>query len=578
MRKRWLLMLMLLASTLFSITTALAQPEVWQTYTLDQDGVERRYHVFVPDSVSDDAPAPLVVALHPYAASGKAMAAITGLDDLAQEYGFVLLTPDSDGLFWRDGRVAAGLPPQAPERDDLAFLRAAIDETAQVAPVDSERVFVTGTDSGGRMAYRMACEYPEALAGVAVVNTMMWSYHTEDCPPEAAASVPVLMIQGDSDPLYPIGGLVSEANNTLTALSIRDTLAFWILRNECDINAFDRFELAASDTVIYTDCADDSTTAAVILRGVGHQWPRNGQATNQFEVDASEMVVRFFLGEDWRPADIDAPTQLLRSYRLYVPSSYQPDTPLPLVVVLHGRPDNSLGIATITEFNEYAEQYGFAVLYPDGINERGWAVLTDRFDDLAFFDDLLDDVGGMVNIDSDRTYLTGFSNGGFMTQRVACEAPDLFDGYAVVGATLFEEYETRCADVEPTPMLFMHGTLDVNVPWSGDMVQTSGGGLSIFYSVQQTVLFWAETNGCTTEADVEEVPRGEEDAQTRVLVNRFRDCAPDAPLTLYVIENGGHNWPGVPGVISDDLAGLVNTDIHASDEIWQFFSALADGA
>jgi polyhydroxybutyrate depolymerase len=534
---------------------------------LTHAGFDRTYHAYVPASYSEGEP--VVIAYHPYASSGLAMATLTGLNDLADERGFMVVYPNSVGHFWDDGRIEAGIPPIIESPDDIGFTLTLLDELA--ATYNPGPVYLTGTDSGGAMAYRVACEHPDRISAAAPVNTMMWSYHEAACPDDAAGPVDMLMIGSSRDTLYPLDGRALQTQTQVSILGVRETLSYWLVRNKCDLDAFDRNEFTASDTVIYTDCAADTQTAAVILNGPGHQWPRTGPyALNTFGIDASELIVDFFLGNDWTLADdVDLAPTFPRSYRYYVPTTYTPDEPMSLVMVLHGRPDNSLGIASITEFNHFAEEEGFIVVYPDGSNQQGWAIGSTSISDLDFLEQVIDDMS--IDLAIDQVYLTGFSNGGLMTQYASCQAPDRFAAFAWVGATLYPGYDDDCEMVEPAPRLMMHGTADVSMRWEGDVIQDAAGNVLISFPVRDTVLFWAEANGCDTVAEVEEIPSDETDPATRVLVQRFTDCPPDSPFVFYQIDNGGHNWPGVPGVIVDEIAGNVTTDIHASQVIWEFF-------
>jgi polyhydroxybutyrate depolymerase len=128
--------------------------------------------------------------------------------------------------------------------------------------------------------------------------------------------------------------------------------------------------------------------------------------------------------------------------------------------------------------------------------------------------------------------------------------------------------------VEAVPIMFIHGTLDVSVPWDGQSQDTgTGPAVPISLSVPETIGFWVDLNNCGTVADYEEIPQSGDSPGTRVFVNRFGDCENDnPPVVFYLVEGGGHNWPGRPGIIGDEIAGMVNVDINASDVIWDFFS------
>lgn len=223
-----------------------------------------------------------------------------------------------------------------------------------------------------------------------------------------------------------------------------------------------------------------------------------------------------------------------------------------------------------------AEKYGFITIYPDGIN-REWnypkdllTYTTNKRDDVAFLVALVQDLSLDLNIDSTRVYVAGFSNGGFMTQRIACEAPNEFAAYGVVGATVFDGLAAICYEQLPVPILFIHGTEDVSIPWAGD-----SRGLE---SVENTVAFWGQHNNCdANDTTTVDLPPQDEAALTRVRHFVLNTCAPDAAVELYAILGGGHSWPSVPGAdrIGPEIAGETNMDINAGEIIWQFFSRYA---
>jgi polyhydroxybutyrate depolymerase len=126
-----------------------------------------------------------------------------------------------------------------------------------------------------------------------------------------------------------------------------------------------------------------------------------------------------------------------RNYLLYVPESYDPSKPTPLVISLHGliqRPANQM---KLTHWNDLADRYGFIVVYPSGTrfplrwNAGGsYGADTDPAQDVAFISDLIDQLESEYNIDSARIYANGLSNGGGMSFVLSCE---LSERIAAVG-------------------------------------------------------------------------------------------------------------------------------------------------
>jgi len=550
--------------------------------TVKHDGLERTYYLYVPSSYSEDGAVPLVVVLHPYASSGRAIAALTGFDEVAEEQGFIAVYPESTDFRWNDGLWNYAAIPGVEAPDDVGFIQAMIDQVS--AEYEIDQVYLTGFANGGVMAYRLGCEIPQRFTRIAIVGATMWEEQLDACPTDTGA-VSMLIVTGEQDTLYPPQGRRipgDEDEPELRILSTEDTLAFWAERNGCDLQAATTLEIPRA--TIYESCADDTSTALYTMVGVGNNWPRTGDQyhLNQFGIDMTAVVTQYFIGDpDWAALvpptvvgdDIFSATP--RSYVIYVPPTYDSDQPTPLVIGLHGRPGSGLGYAYLSDFNRVAREYGFIVAYPDGLNRewnypRGTEGYQIEVDDVAFLNALVDDLSINLNIDPQKVYVTGFSNGGFMTQRVACEAGDRYAGYAVVGATLFPDFITLCEETPPVPIMFMHGTADVSIPWEG----TAYGDAVLSLSVPDTVIFWALHNGCDpNEIEYEILPKQDENASTVVYRYAFGGCAEDADMLYYVIENGGHNLPGVADRLEPAIAGEVNMDILAAEEIWKFFSA-----
>ncbi len=565
----------LLLSLLATGVSAQTEPAAGRG-ALVHDGLTRTYYIHTPAALPDE-PAPLLIALHAAASSGRALAALTGLDQAADAQGFIAVFPDSAGLTWDDGRTAAGLDAGAP-RDDAGFILALADRLIASGAADPNRVYLTGVGSGGTLAFRLACEQPQRFAGVAVVGALMWDFQRAQCAESPAAPVNLLLLHGTADAAFPPAGRVaSGSSGPFYILGFQETLAFWLERSRC-VNA--GHTVLGDGAVVYLACQGRTRTAYQQITGGGGGWPRSGAyQLNQTSIDATDVVTAFFAGaDDWPGSQPEPYLGRPRSYTVYVPRSYDPAQATPVVVALHGRPGTGAGMAAVTDFNPVAEEHGFIVVYPDGVNQgwnyvRGIAIFEQTgVDDTDFLQTLLDDLALDFNIDRARAYLAGFSNGGFMTQRVACEAPDTFAAYAAVGASAFFGLRPLCEDTAPVPILFIHGTLDSIIPWEG---RTQTINNATFYNtlpVSDTIAYWAQHNGCSLDNITQtDLPPGEPSPATQVRLLTLTGCAGRGALVFYGIIGGGHNWPGVPGVIQPETGGSVNLDIHASEVIWDFF-------
>lgn len=576
----WKLGLLLIVLTLaYPARAAAAGEDLRETLTYAE--VERAYELHLPADYDGETPLPLVIALHPTASSGKAMAALTGLSTTADVHGFIVAYPDTYGLTWNEGRDELEGNNLDALTDDVGFIAALIDHLAEDYAVDTARVAITGMGNGGLFAYRLACEIPERLQSVIVVGSLMWAYHRDNCPSNPQAPVNILMIHGTNDAFYKnedhfyIHPILGGPRRDI--LGVTSTLAVWTGRNGCHENVAD------DNSIRFTDCPAGGQVAFYNIMGGGHSWPRLGHALNQLGLDASEMLAAFISGStDWAAPQTVLPTDYPRSYVVYVPENYTGADAMPLVIVLHGRYGTGAGMAQLTRLNDFADREGFIAVYPDGLGQNsdtGWnytrglpGVPDGGPDDTDFLDKLAQDLAVDLNIDQQRLYVVGFSNGGFMVERLACEVPERYAAFALVAATGYAGMPTLCAEKHPISILMMHGTSDTNVPWDGLAQTIEGQEIFMLAPVPNTLGFWANYSACSSDFESEDLPQTGGSPGTNVRVLRLKACADDVEVLLYAIIGGGHNWPGVPIVGPLAILGKVNLDIDATQVIWEFFA------
>ncbi len=262
----------------------------------------------------------------------------------------------------------------------------------------------------------------------------------------------------------------------------------------------------------------------------------------------------------------------VRTYYLYTPSSFDLSKPLPLVIALHGGGGTGERFANTTAYDAVAEAEEFLVVYPDGVNER-WndgrnnSDADASVDDVSFIAALIQELSRIRSIDPEQVYVTGISNGGFMTGRLACERPDLFAGFAVVAASLPEGIEDTCEVQNPGSVLVIHGTEDQLIPyWGGEDPR----GNSIL-SVPQAAQFWAQANGCGSWGRNRWLANEVNFDGTFVTKTTYPRCTTD-PVQMLTIWGGGHTWPG--GLDQPRwLVGITSLEVNASQVIWDFFQS-----
>jgi polyhydroxybutyrate depolymerase len=261
-----------------------------------------------------------------------------------------------------------------------------------------------------------------------------------------------------------------------------------------------------------------------------------------------------------------------RSYVLHVPKSYDAKKPTPLVVALHGAAMNAEMMQGFTGLDDKADAEGFLVAYPNGTgaskllltwNAGGFpGKLANKADDVAFIAKVLDDVAGVANVDAKRVYATGMSNGAMMTYRLAAELSDRIAAVAPVAGTIAVE---DSKPKRPVSVMHFHGTKDAFVPFDGP--DKRGRAMMTFLGAEESVKTWAKLDGCDDEPKVtEETLKGND--KTKVTRKTWGGGKGGAEVVLFVIDGGGHTWPGQPGL---PLLGKTAKGLPANDLMWEFF-------
>jgi polyhydroxybutyrate depolymerase len=276
-----------------------------------------------------------------------------------------------------------------------------------------------------------------------------------------------------------------------------------------------------------------------------------------------------------------------RDYLVYVPES-RPEGPAPLLRVLHGFGGTPEGLEPLTGFSEIAETSGFVLVYPRGLDRR-WrdqmgerearrvevegmlGEAPDAVDDVGFLRAVVQDVARRRSIDEERVFVAGMSNGAGMSQRLACEASDVFSGVGlVVGGNVGSAIED-CHPDQPVSVVAYHGTDDPLVLYEGGEARVLRHVIPSV-PVDDLAGFWAEANGCAptpAERQLEEVST---DDYSTVVRRTWSGCHDDVRVRFHRIDGAGHTWPGGPQYAPRLLIGATNHDVEASAGIWQALS------
>ena len=255
-----------------------------------------------------------------------------------------------------------------------------------------------------------------------------------------------------------------------------------------------------------------------------------------------------------------------RKYLLYVPESYDPAAPTPLVFNIHGFAQWPANQMRVSGWNKLADQHGFIVVYPSGTGfPLRWRVSEDLANpggpekEVAFFSDLIDKLEDEYNVDSSRIYASGLSNGGGMTLLLACKLSDRIAAVgSVAGAYLFDFED--CQPDRPVPAIFFHGKEDQIVPYEGG---PSERYTLPFPNIAEFIHSYAAKNGCDlSPATVFDT--------ANVSGLRYQGCIGNAAVVFYTIADGGHTWPG-GSPLPEWITGKTSQEIDATALMWEFF-------
>lgn len=252
-----------------------------------------------------------------------------------------------------------------------------------------------------------------------------------------------------------------------------------------------------------------------------------------------------------------------REYKLYVPASYDGNTAVPLIFNLHGYTSNMDQQIVYGDFRLIADTANFLVVHPngtfDGGGNRFWnAFAAPGVDDIGFLSTLIDTINNGFNVNLDRVYSTGMSNGGYMSFELACQIGGRITAVASVTGTMTNARMSACNAPNPTPIMQIHGTADGTVPYNGDASNAS---------IPDVVDYWVAQTNCNITPNTSNVP--DNDPNDGCTTEHYVYSGGDQGTTVehYKVLGGGHTWPDAPIDI-----GVTSHDFNASIEIWRFFS------
>jgi polyhydroxybutyrate depolymerase len=242
--------------------TALAQTI---TGSIQHDGIERNYRLYVPANLPQGTPPPLVFNLHGFTSNAQQQELYSDMNAVADTAGFIVCYPDAVGNAWNIG-VAGGSTT-----DDVGFIAALIDKFHQEQGIDLERVYSCGMSNGGFFSYRLACEMGDRIAAIASVTGSMTTAMLSGCTPQRPT--PVMAIHGDADPVVDYNGAMGNA-------AVPDVFNFWVGHNGClqpgnngDIPNIATNDQCTASFESYYACTNLAEVILITIQNGGHTWP-----------------------------------------------------------------------------------------------------------------------------------------------------------------------------------------------------------------------------------------------------------------------------------------------------------------
>lgn len=255
---------------------------------------------------------------------------------------------------------------------------------------------------------------------------------------------------------------------------------------------------------------------------------------------------------------------LQRDYMLYVPASYNPATPVPLLLNLHGYGSINWQQDFYGDFKPIADTANFIIATPNGTPDTTgslyWNVgfFPSQINDVGFLSALIDTLSASYNIDQSRLYSAGMSNGGFMGYTLACNT-NRFAAIASVTGSMTTPTFNNCNPQKPTPVIEIHGTADPTVPYNGT---------ALFSPIEEVVNFWVQYNNCNPTPQITALPDTNTGDSATAEQYLYSGGDNGTSVEFYKVINGAHTWPGAP----INFGGPTCMDFSASVAIWHFFN------
>ena len=265
---------------------------------------------------------------------------------------------------------------------------------------------------------------------------------------------------------------------------------------------------------------------------------------------------------------------IAREYMLYIPNTMKPQAPL--IFVLHGLGSTNSHIRDYSQMDLVANKNGFVVCYPQGTGSTKNTIHTKKgssfwnvgyeihknevVDDVSFLTSLAIYLQQEYDLDPEKTFCTGMSNGGDMSYLLGCQAPEVFKAIASITGCMMEWIYKSCDNNSPIPVFQIHGTKDNITYYDGDIKNRDRWGA--YLGVESTIQFWVDHNMCS-KSIIDTI--GFVNNESRYIIReKFLNGVDENEVWLHKVINGGHDW----------VQKSLEKDFNTSEEIWKFFEHL----
>jgi polyhydroxybutyrate depolymerase len=248
----------------------------------------------------------------------------------------------------------------------------------------------------------------------------------------------------------------------------------------------------------------------------------------------------------------------IRQFTIYSSSKIKADEKVPLLLNFHGSGMTALEHMFYTNTNALAEEKGFIVVYPQGLNNDWNVGFEQDYDhgtkDVEFIEILIQKLQKHYPVDVDKIYATGLSRGGFFVQRLVAELPNTVNGFVSIGAPMPNEVKNRMQSTEKVKAMYVHGTADEVVSVEG----MEGEYLSILECLD----YWKKRNEVMGKASISKYDTTEDG--TSIEVEDY------VSIVFMSIEDGGHTWPNSDSFNVGFPLGKTTKDINFNEYIYNF--------